>query len=130
VDSPDTGAKWFWPTVVVGSILGWTVEWLLSRSDAAPLMRVLVVPLILGLSALAGGLLMREGHRPAAAFSVVLPIAIALVATWLFAHGGITWLVVYAIAVGFFLWFSSSDRLVHWWYRVVLRSRLQPPEVK
>jgi hypothetical protein len=126
-DSPSGGEKWFWPTVVVGSLAIWAVEWLLSRSAAAPLIRALIIPFFLGMSALAAWLLMRVGHPPVAAFSVALPIAIALVGAWLVAPTGIAFLVVYLTAIGFFLAFDGSDRLKDWWYRVILFSRWRPP---
>ena len=126
--NPDADdSRWFWPTVIVGTVGIGAVGWGLSRTDFAYLLWpialawALLIPLGFGL------LLVRVGHPVVAALSVAVPLAILFVASAMFVHPAPLRLAANAVGIGFLLAFAGSDRLVAWWYRVVLFSTWRPP---
>ena len=120
----------FWPLVIVGSAAILFGEWWLSRSDYAWLLDGAFVVFLSVLPIVIVILLVRIGHPLLASISVAAPLTIVLAFTGASHPSGIVWLVVYVAAIGFFVQFTSSAKLVGWWYRVVLQSRLRPPDVE
>lgn len=120
--------RWFWLYVIIGIVIVWGLEALVVPTIPGHL-RTAVWLVVVALLAVGGlGLLRRAGHGLAPSLSVVLPLSALLAATSLLHLGGVLGVAIYVAAVGLFLAFALGERFTGWWYRVMLRSRWQPPE--
>src|SRR5689334_2112083 len=96
------GSRWFWPTVLVGSVVVLAGEWFLSTSAFADEAKVVFRAGLLLIPVLVGVLLGRAGHPPAAAISVATPIALVFVAIVAIPITGIAGTLAYVVSIGFF----------------------------
>ena len=114
----------FWPAVILGTIAIWSAEWLLSPSG-------LYVPIgvaSLAASGIVFGLVWaRVGHSRLVALSWAIPLSLYWVLAFLLGPHGFVGVALYALGIGFLVAMIMSKRLVDFWYRVILRSRLPRP---
>jgi hypothetical protein len=127
-DEPDQSgdAPWFfWPLVVIGTLALWYGESLLSKT---PLYVPLGIAFYAGLGIVCGVLWTRMGHSLLVGLSWAVPLSAFWVLAFLFARPSIVATGLFVAGIAFFLAMVQSERLVDWWYRVVLRSpRARPP---
>ena len=120
---PDEEAPWFfWPLIIVGTLILWTGEWLLAHTP-------FYVPLEVAYQAcfgiVCGVLWTRMGHSLLAALSWAIPLAVFWVVVFLFVRPALLATGLHVLGLAFFFGMVLSERLVSAWYRVVLHSR--PP---
>jgi hypothetical protein len=128
LNGPGTSGRsplWFWPLIVVGTLALWLFEWLLSST---PSYTWLGIAFYVGFGVLCAVLWMRSSHSFLAALSWAAPLSALWVVAFLFVRPAIVATALNLVGLAFLFAMISSDRVVDWWYRVVLRSHPpQPP---
>jgi hypothetical protein len=128
LNGPGTSGRspsWFWPLIIVGTLALWLFEW---RVSSTPIYVPLGVVFYVSLGVVCAVLWMRFGHSLPAALSWAAPLSAFWVVAFLFVRPAIVATGLYIVGLAFFFAMVSSERLVDWWYRFVLRSHPpQPP---
>ncbi len=110
--------------MIVGIVATVSLVYIWSR-QGSDLYRPVGVVFLGGTALFFGIAWRREGHGLGAALSWSAPLGIVWIAAFLWLDSRIVSLSVYIAGIAFLFAIMSSDRVVDWWYRTILRSK--PP---